>query len=140
MTGVEAVSNGVQAFREKVVDNARTTLTIIIAILMAMLLGIAFLVHAYGIGAADPGKQGYQTVLSQLIGAVAGRGVFYFISMAAIVTVLSLSANTSFSDFSRVCRAVAANRYLPWGFTIRGRAVWSIHRVSTRWSSCAHFC
>ena len=121
MTGVEAVSNGVQAFRENVVDNARKTLTIIIAILMVMLLGIAFLVHAYGIGAADPGKAGYQTVLSQLTAAVAGRGIFYFVSMAAILTVLSLSANTSFADFPRVCRAVAANRYLPWGFTIRGR-------------------
>jgi amino acid transporter len=121
MTGVEAVSNGVQAFREKVTDNARTTLTIIIAILMAMLLGIAYLVHAYGIAASDPGKPGYQSILSQLVAAVAGRGIFYFISMAGILSVLSLSANTSFADFPRVCRAVAANRYLPWGFTIRGR-------------------
>ena len=103
------------------VDNARATLTIIIAILMVMLFGIAYLVDAYGIGADRSGeKPGYQNVLSQLIGAVAGRGWFYFISTVAIVTVLSLSANTSFADFPRVCRAVAANRYLPWGFTIRG--------------------
>lgn len=121
MTGVEAVSNGVQAFREKVVDNARLTLTIIIAILMAMLVGIAFLVHAYGIGATEPGKQGYQSVLSLLIAAVAGRGVFYYVAIASILIVLSLSANTSFSGFPRVCRAVADNRYLPWGFTLRGR-------------------
>ncbi len=121
MTGVEAVSNGVQAFREKVVDNARATLTIIIAILVAMLLGIAFLVHAYGIGASDPGKQGYQSVLSLLLEAVAGRGAFYYVAIGSILLVLSLSANTSFAGFPRVCRTVAANRYLPWGFTIRGR-------------------
>jgi amino acid transporter len=121
MTGVEAVSNGVQAFREKVVDNARLTLTVIITILMAMLLGIAYLVHVYGTGATEPGSAGYQSVLSQLIVAVTGRGVFYYIATGAILLVLALSANTSFADFPRVCRAVAANRYLPWGFTIRGR-------------------
>ena len=121
MTGVEAVSNGVQAFREKVVDNARLTLTVIIAILMAMLLGIAYLVHMYGIAATEPGSQNYQSVLSQLIVAVSGRGLFYWVSTGAVLFVLALSANTSFADFPRVCRAVAANRYLPWGFTLRGR-------------------
>jgi amino acid transporter len=121
MTGVEAVSNGVQAFREKVVDNARSTLTIIIAILIVLLIGIAYLVQAYGIAATEPGRQGYQSVLSLLIAAVAGRGWFYFVSMASILAVLSLSANTSFSGFPRVCQVVAANHYLPWGFTIRGR-------------------
>ena len=121
MTGVEAVSNGVQAFREKVVDNARLTLTVIIAILMAMLLGIAYLVHAFGIGATEPGSAHYQSVLSQLLVAVAGRGIFFWVATGSILLVLSLSANTSFADFPRVCRAVAANRYLPWGFTIRGR-------------------
>ncbi len=121
MTGVEAVSNGVQAFREKVVDNARLTLTVIIAILMVMLIGIAYLVHIYGIGATQPGAANYQSVLSQLILAVAGRGLFYWVSIGAVLFVLALSANTSFADFPRVCRAVAANRYLPWGFTLRGR-------------------
>jgi amino acid transporter len=121
MTGVEAVSNGVQAFREKVVDNARLTLTIIIAILMAMLIGIAYLVHMYGIGATEPGSQNYQSVLSQLTLAVTGRGLFYWVSTGAVLLVLALSANTSFADFPRVCRAVADNRYLPWGFTLRGR-------------------
>ena len=121
MTGVEAVSNGLQAFRESVVENGRKTLTVIIAILMVFLLGIAVLVRAYHIGATPPGQTGYQSVLSQLIGAVAGRGVFYYISIGSILMVLSFSANTSFADFPRLCRAVAANRYLPWGFTMRGR-------------------
>jgi amino acid transporter len=121
MTGVEAVSNGVQAFREKVVDNARMTLTAIIAILMAMLLGIAYLVHVYGIAATEPGSPHYQNILSQLIVAVAGRGIFYYVATASILLVLSLSANTSFAGFPRVCRVVAADRNLPWGFTMRGR-------------------
>jgi amino acid transporter len=121
MTGVEAVSNGVQAFREPVVPAARRTLTIIIAILMVLLLGIAYLAHAYNIGATEPGTSQYQSVLSQLIGAVAGRGVFYWVSIVSILLVLCLSANTSFADFPRLCRAVAEDGYLPRSFTSQGR-------------------
>lgn len=121
MTGVEAVSNGVQAFREPRDKNARTTLTIIIAILLLLLAGIAYLCKAYGIGATPPGQAGYQSVLSQLTSAVVGRGVFYFITMVAILSVLALSANTSFADFPRLCRSIAQDRYLPDFFTIRGR-------------------
>ena len=121
MTGVEAVSNGVQAFREPVVANARRTLTIIIAILIVLLLGIAYLARAYHIGATEPGTPQYQSVLSQLIGAVAGRGIFYWISIVAILVVLCLSANTSFADFPRLCHAVASDGYLPYSFTDRGR-------------------
>jgi amino acid transporter len=121
MTGVEAVSNGVQAFREPVVSAARRTLTVIIAILMVLLLGIAYLAHAYHIGATEPGTSHYQSVLSQLIGAVAGRGIFYWASINSILLVLCLSANTSFADFPRLCRAVAENGYLPRSFANRGR-------------------
>jgi amino acid transporter len=121
MTGVEAVSNGVPAFRQPRAKNAQATLTIIIAILILLLVGIAYLARAYGIGATAAGQPGYQSVLSQLIAAVAGRSVFYFISIVAILTVLSLSANTSFADFPRVCRAIAEDGYLPNIFTLRGR-------------------
>jgi amino acid transporter len=121
MTGVEAVSNGVQAFREPVVTAAHRTLTIIIAILMVLLLGIAYLAHAYHIGATEPGTSHYQSVLSQLIGAVAGRGIFYWFSIVSILLVLCLSANTSFADFPRLCRAVAEDGYLPGSFTSQGR-------------------
>ena len=121
MTGVEAVSNGVQAFREPVVPAARRTLTIIIAILMVLLLGIAYLAQAYQIGATEPGTSQYQSVLSQLIGAVAGRGIFYWVSIASILVVLCLSANTSFADFPRLCRAVAEDGYLPRSFSNQGR-------------------
>jgi amino acid transporter len=121
MTGVEAVSNGVQAFREPVVPAARRTLTLIIIILIVLLLGIAYLAHAYNIGATAPGTPQYQSVLSQLIGAVAGRGVFYWVSIVSILLVLCLSANTSFADFPRLCRAVAEDGYLPRSFTSQGR-------------------
>lgn len=121
MTGVEAVSNGVKAFREPVVDSARRTLTVVIGILMALLAGIAYLVRAYGIAATDPGQPGYQSVLSMLLAAVAGKGVFYYVSMASILLVLALSANTAFADFPRLCRAIARNSYLPHSFAARGR-------------------
>lgn len=121
MTGVEAVSNGVRAFREPVVQSAQRTLTAIIAILMVMLAGIAYLVRAYHIGAAAPGEPGYQSALSLLIAAVGGRGAFYYVAMASILAVLVLSANTAFADFPRVARAVALNRYLPQAAVLRGR-------------------
>jgi amino acid transporter len=121
MTGVEAVSNGVRAFREPVVDTARRVLTIIIGLLMVMLAGIAYLVRAYNIAATDPGKAGYQSVLSMIVGAVAGRGAFYYVTIGSVLVVLSLSANTAFADFPRLCRAIAFNGYLPDSFSLRGR-------------------
>jgi len=121
MTGVEAVSNGVMAFREPSDKYAKLTLTIIIGILIVMLLGIAFLVPAYGITATDPGQPGYQSVLSQLLSAVTGRGAFYWVSIASILLVLSLSANTAFADFPRLARAIAQKGYLPHAFVLRGR-------------------
>ncbi len=121
MTGVEAVSNAVPVFRAPAQARARRTLATIIAILVLLLLGIAGLAHAYGIGATEPGAPGYQSVLSQLLGAVAGRGAFYTVAMGSVVAVLCLSANTSFADFPRLCRALALDRYLPEAFAHAGR-------------------
>ncbi|MHB1794587.1 MAG: APC family permease [Acidobacteriaceae bacterium] len=121
MTGVEAVSNGVGAFQEPRQKSAQFTLTIIIALLAVLLLGIAFLAPAYRIAATDPFAPGYQSVLSQLIAAVSGRGLFYYVSIASILLVLALSANTGFADFPRLCHNVARDRYLPFAFTLRGR-------------------
>src|SRR3984957_17150898 len=121
MTGVEAVSNGVMAFRDPPTANAKRTLTIIIALRIVLLLGIAFMCQAYGIGATDPEGSGYQSVLSQLTTAVAGRGVFYYVTIASILLVLSLSANTAFADFPRLTRAVANDDFLPHLFALRGR-------------------
>ena len=121
MTGVEAVSNGVMAFREPASIHARRALTIIIGILAMMLAGIAILVRVYGIGATPPGAAGYESVLSQLLGAVAGKGIFYGISIGSILVVLSLSANTAFADFPRLARAIAQNGFLPHALALRGR-------------------
>ncbi len=111
MTGVEAVSNGVMAFREPASKEARKALTIIIGILGLMLAGIAFLTRAYSIAATAPGVQGYQSVLSQLILAVTGTGIFYWVSIGSILVVLSLSANTAFADFPRLSRAIARDGF-----------------------------
>jgi amino acid transporter len=121
MTGVEAVSNGVRAFREPTVRNAQRTLTVIIGFLIVLLAGIAFLVRAYGIMATDPGKPGYQSVISMLVAAVAGRGLFYYFTIGSVLVILSLSANTAFADFPRLCKAVAQGGYLSHSFGYRGR-------------------
>ena len=121
LTGVEAVSNGVKAFREPAVKNAQRTLTVIIFLLAVLLAGISYLVKVYGIAATDPGKPGYQSLLSMLVAAVFGKGVFYYLTIASILLVLSLSANTAFADFPRLCRAIAQNNYLPHAFGYRGR-------------------
>jgi amino acid transporter len=121
MTGVEAVSNGLQAFKEPVVNSARRTLAIVVAILILILLGVAYLVSAYGITATEPATSNYQSILSLLVAAVVGRGPVYFVTLGTILLVLCLSANTSFADFPRVCRAVAQDGFLPYSFTTRGR-------------------
>jgi amino acid transporter len=121
LTGVEAVSNGVKAFREPTVKNAQRTLTVIIFLLALLLAGISYLVKTYGIAATDPGQPGYQSVLSMLTAAVFGKGFFYYLTIGSILVVLSLSANTAFADFPRLCRAIAQNNYLPHVFGYRGR-------------------
>ncbi len=119
MTGVEAISNGISAFAQPAVKNAQKTLTLVVVILGALLAGIAFLCRVYGIGA--PSGDNPQSVLSQLVAAVAGRGVFYYVTLASVLTVLSLSANTSFAGFPRLCRIIAEDDYLPHAFASRGR-------------------
>ncbi|MDQ6666349.1 MAG: APC family permease, partial [Acidobacteriota bacterium] len=93
----------------------------IIGILMAMLGGIAYLVRAYHIPATQPGAQGHESVLSQLIGAIGGKGAFYWLRLGSIFVVLALSANTAFADFPRLSRAIANNGFLPHALKLRGR-------------------
>jgi amino acid transporter len=129
MTGVEAVSNGVMAFREPTQKNAKHTLTIIILLLMVFLAGIAILCRAYSIAATDPNSSGYQSILSQLVSAVMGRGWFYYVTIGSILAVLALSANTSYADFPRLTRAIAQRDYLPHVFKIRGRRLLYSHGI-----------
>jgi amino acid transporter len=121
MTGVEAVSNGVNAFRQPTVSHAYRTLTIIVVLLAVFLGGIAHLARVYHVGAMPQDAAGYQSIISQLTQAVAGRGSFYYITMMAVVSTLCLSANTSFVDFPRLARIVAQDDFLPRAFTIVGR-------------------
>jgi len=130
MTGVEAVSNGVMAFRDDARKNAKITLTIIIALLCVLLLGIALLCRAYGVAATDPNGSHYESVLSMLTRAVMGQGWFYYTTIASILLVLALSANTAFADFPRLTRAIALNNFLPHVFLLRGRRLlysWGIY-------------
>jgi amino acid transporter len=121
LTGVEAVSNGVQAFRDDRVKNARITLAVIIGALAIMLAGIAWLVKVYSIVATDPNGNNYQSVLSMLLAAVSGRGIFYYTAIVSVLLILIFSANTAFADFPRVCRFIAEDGYLPISFANRGR-------------------
>ena len=75
----------------------------------------------YGIRAMDETQPGYQSVLSQLIAAVSGRGWFYYVTIGSVLAVLCLSANTSFVGFPRLCRQVAQDGFLPRGFAMPGR-------------------
>jgi amino acid transporter len=121
MTGVEAVSNGVSAFKDPTVKYAHRTLAIIVVVLGLLLLGIAYLARSYGVTAMDQTKEGYQSVLSQLVAAVWGRGWLYYVTIGAVLAVLCLSANTSFVGFPRLCRQVASDGYLPKAFALPGR-------------------
>jgi amino acid transporter len=129
MTGVEAVSNGVMAFGEPRRKKAQRTLTIIIAILIVLLAGIAYLVKAYGLVATDPGASDYQSVLSLLVSAVFGRGWFYYTTMGSVLVALALSANTAFADFPRLTRMIALHDYLPHVFILRGRRLLYSHGI-----------
>jgi amino acid transporter len=121
MTGVEAVSNGMSALREPRVRVAHRTLAGIVVILALLLAGIAWLCRVYGIGAMDQTQAGYRSVLAQLAGAVVGHGLLYSVAIGSVLCVLCLSANTSFVDFPRLCRLVAADGFLPKSFAIAGR-------------------
>ena len=121
MTGVEAVSNGVSAFKPPAVRRAQMTLTIIVATLAIFLGGIAYLAHAFQIGAMDQKVIGYQSILSQLTAAVVGRGWLYYVTIGSVLSALCLSANTSFVDFPRLCRLIARDDFLPRPFAIVGR-------------------
>lgn len=121
MTGVEAVSNAVSLFRKPTVRNAQWTLTIIVGTLALFLIFIGYLCPAYQIMAMNQNQPGYQTILSQLVEATTGKGVFYYISIISIFIVLAYSAQTSFSGFPRICRLLAEDNFLPHFFAERGR-------------------
>jgi amino acid transporter len=108
MTGIEAISDGVPAFRPPEWRNARTTLTVMVSLLVAMFAGITYLTYQRGV-VPEPDK----TVLSQLADQILGGGVPYGVVQAATVLILVLAANTAFNDFPRLFFFLARDRYAP---------------------------
>jgi amino acid transporter len=129
MTGVEAVSNGVMAFKEPRTKQAQRTLTVIISILIVLLWGTAWLAQKYQIMAMEQDKPGYQSLLSLIVLAVFGHSWFYHFTMWSVFLALCLSANTAFADFPRLTRAIAQHDYLPHVFTLRGRRLLFSHGI-----------
>jgi amino acid transporter len=115
LTGIEAVSNGVQAFREPVARNAARVLTLLGLVLGALFLGATFLARELQITPlAD------QTVISQIGRAVLGDGLLYFILQFSTCIILIIAANTCFNGFPRLAAIQAADGYLPRQLTNLG--------------------
>jgi amino acid transporter len=117
LTGVEAVSDGVPAFKPPEWKNARTTLTWAAIVFAILFVGIAYLVTAVGIQ-PDPTEQ--QTVLSLLVRQLTGDGVILVVAQLSTALILALAANTSFADFPRLSSFLARDGYLPRQFAFRG--------------------
>jgi amino acid transporter len=116
MTGVEAVSNGVPAFKPPESKNAAATMLMMAVLAITMFLGITLLAHAYHI---LPSEQ--ETAVSQLARGVFGdRGVAYYAVQAATMLILVLAANTAYADFPRLASILARDRYVPRQFMNQG--------------------
>ncbi len=116
MTGVEAVSNGVPAFKPPEARNAAATMMIMAVLSITMFLGITLLARTYGI---HPSEQ--ETVISQLArGVFGGRDLPYYLIQAATMLILVLAANTAYADFPRLASIVARDRHLPRQFMNQG--------------------
>ncbi|HEY58860.1 MAG TPA: APC family permease [Anaerolineae bacterium] len=121
LTGVEAISDGIPAFKPPEAKNAGQTLLIMISLLTTMFLGITFLAHQVG---AVPTHE--ETVLSQIARAVFGEGIGHAIIQGATALILFLAANTAFSDFPRLSYFLARDRFMPRQFANLGdRLVYS---------------
>ena len=115
LTGVEAISNGITAFKEPRSRNAATTMLAMSGILMIMFVGITLLAHAV---VAVPSET--ETVISQVARSVFGNGPIYIMMLVATTTILIMAANTSFADFPRLAALHAGDGFLPRQLTFRG--------------------
>jgi amino acid transporter len=116
LTGIEAISNGVQAFRPPEGKNAATTMTWMAVILSTLFLGITYLAwgwHARYPEQIIPHAHGGETIVSQVARTSVGSGPFYYLVQAATAMILILAANTSFADFPRLSAMLARDRFLP---------------------------
>lgn len=115
MTGVEAISNGVPAFKPDESGNARATIVWMAALLGVMFLGISALAGLVG---ALPSE--HETILSQVTRATFGTGPIYFVITLSTTGILVLAANTSFADFPRLASLLARDGFMPARFAFRG--------------------
>jgi amino acid transporter len=117
LTGVEAISNGVQAFKKPESKNAATTLLVMAALLAVMFLGTSTLAYLFGV---HPHEE--ETVISQFARYIFGGPMkwFYYVVQAATAAILILAANTAFADFPRLSSLLARDRFLPKQFGNRG--------------------
>jgi len=115
LTGVEAVSDGVPAFKPPEPGNARVVLSWLGAILIALFLGLTYLAYDFGI-VPHPGE----TVASQLARHVFGSGVIYYEIQVVTMLILLLAANTAFADFPRLAFFLARDRFIPRQFGTQG--------------------
>ncbi|MDP2233524.1 MAG: APC family permease [Actinomycetota bacterium] len=120
MTGVEAIANGVTAFREPSAKNASRTLVWMAGILLFLFVGVSALAVMAGVQPTD------ETVISQLSRAIFGTGWLYYLISVSVMAILILAANTSYADFPRLASFVAEDDYLPHQLRDRGyRLVYS---------------
>jgi amino acid transporter len=118
LTGVEAISDGVQAFRYPQSRNAATTLAVMGAMAVTMFLGISFLATHIGNVAASEGMT--RTVSAQIAQAVFGNGLGFIMVQVVTAAILVLAANTAYADFPRLGSILAGDRYLPRQLVARG--------------------
>ena len=118
LTGVEAISDGVPAFRPPEWKNARATLTIMAALAIGMFVGITLLVHAFGL-TPNPGDNP-PTLLSKLAAHVFGSGAAFIYIQITTALILALAANTAYSDFPRLSFFMARDGFMPHQFAQRG--------------------
>jgi len=118
LTGVEAISNGVQAFKRPQARNAATTLGVMGVISITMFLGISYLaVHVHGLVPPGPGSR---SVVGQIAFAVFHGGMGFYAVQAFTAAILILAANTSYQDFPRLSAILARDRFMPRQFANRG--------------------
>jgi amino acid transporter len=116
LTGVEAISNGIPAFKKHESKNAAATLTWMALVMTVLILGTGLL--AYKLSAHPSGAE--ETLVSAMARHTFGTGLFYYFIQAATAAILVLAANTSFADFPRLASLLAADRYLPRQLANRG--------------------
>ncbi|MEJ7653175.1 MAG: amino acid permease, partial [Chloroflexia bacterium] len=117
LSGTEAISDGVPAFKPPEDRNARITLLMMAGIFGTLFLGISFLAAQLAI-VPDPSEA--RTVLSQLVASLVGSGPYFWLVQVSTAVILVLAANTAFADFPRLSYFLARDSYLPHQFTHRG--------------------